>query len=199
MLFRSSGWLLSPLSGVPERAALRFLETRAALPRGPKTPLADLLRECLPEAAERLLRLGLLAQHQGPAALLEGFVRDRRWLSGYDARYRLRALRNVRRALALARSYQRGLAVSLTGCARWMERALRDGARMEEPNWMDPNADAVLIATVHASKGLEYPAVAVFDTARREPSPSLRPSKALGLAFSSLLPKIGRASCRERV
>ena len=181
-----SGWLLSPLSGVPEREALRFLETRAALPRGLKTPLADLLRECLPEAAERLLRLGLLAQHQGPAALLEGFVRDRRWLSGYDARYRLRALRNVRRALALARSYQRGLAVSLTGCARWMERALRDGARMEEPNWMDPNADAVLIATVHASKGLEYPAVAVFDTARHEPSPPLRPSKALGLAFASL-------------
>ena len=86
-----SGWLLSPLSGVPEREALRFLEAQAALPRGPKTPLADLLRERLPEAAERLLRLGLLARHQGPAALLEGFVRDRRWLSGYDARYQLRA------------------------------------------------------------------------------------------------------------
>ena len=37
-----------------------------------------------------------------------------------------------------------------------MERALRDGSRMEEPHWMDPDADAVLIATVHASKGLEY-------------------------------------------
>ena len=154
--------------------------------KGQVPPLSDLLRERIPEAADQIGRLGLLGRHRGPAALLEGFVRDRRWLSGYDARYRLRALRNVRRALSLARAYQRGLAVSLTGCARWMERALKEGARMEEPRWMDPNADAVLIATVHASKGLEYPAVAVFDTPRRSPSPSLCPSKTLGLAFSDI-------------
>ena len=51
---------------------------------------------------------------------------------------------------------------------------------------MDPDADAVLIATVHASKGLEHPAVAVFDTARRTTSSSLCPSRTLGLAFSGL-------------
>ena len=51
---------------------------------------------------------------------------------------------------------------------------------------MDPDADAVLIATIHASKGLEYPAIAVFDTARRTASSSLCPSRTLGLAFSGL-------------
>ena len=176
------GWIFSPFSGIPEDEALRLLEGL----RKDRAPLLALLRERAPEAASRLERLPPLGRHKGPAALLEGFLRDRRWLSGHDARYRLRALRNVRRALSLTRAYQRGLALSLTGCARWMERALRDGSRMEEPHWMDPNADAVLIATVHASKGLEYPAVAVFDTARRSPSPSLCPSKDLGLAFFAL-------------
>ena len=182
-----SGWLLSPFSGVPREEALHLLEERAAeLRAGRGGPLSDLLRERIPKAFERLVRLELLGRHQGPAALLEGFVRDRRWLSRYAPHHRLRALRNVRRALSLARAYQRGLAVSLAGCARWMERALRDGSRMEEPHWMDPDADAVLIATVHASKGLEYPAVAVFDTARRTASSSLCPSRTLGLAFSGL-------------
>ncbi|MDO4787068.1 MAG: UvrD-helicase domain-containing protein [Fretibacterium sp.] len=182
-----AGWLLSPLSGVPEAEALRCLEARADPPRGGSpTALADLLRERHPEAASRLSRLELLGRHKGPAALLEDLVRDRRWLSGYDPRYRLRALRNVRRALSLARAYQRGLALSLTGCARWMERSLRGGTRLEEPRWMDRDADAVLIATVHASKGLEYPVVAVFDTARRERPASLVPSRKLGLAFSGL-------------
>ena len=182
-----SGWLLSPFSGVPRKEVLHLLEERAAeLRAGRGEPLSGLLRERIPEAFERLVRLELLGRHRGPSALLEGFVRDRRWLSRYAPHHRLRALRNVRRALSLARAYQRGLAVSLAGCARWMERALRDGSRMEEPHWMDPDADAVLVATVHASKGLEYPAVAVFDTARRTASSSLGPSRTLGLAFSGL-------------
>ena len=182
-----SGWLLSPFSGGPREEALHLLEERAAeLRAGRGGPLSDLLRERIPRAFERLVRLELLGRHQGPAALLEGFVRDRRWLSRYAPHHRLRALRNVRRALSLARAYQRGLAVSLAGCARWMERALREGSRMEEPHWLDPDADAVLVATVHASKGLEYPAVAVFDTARRTASSSLCPSRTLGLAFSGL-------------
>ena len=99
------GWLLSPLSGVPKDEALRLLEARADMARkGQVPPLSDLLRECIPEAADQIGRLGLLGRHRGPAALLEGFVRDRRWLSGYDARYRLRALCNVRRALSLTRA-----------------------------------------------------------------------------------------------
>ena len=178
-----AGWLLSPFSGVPEDEALRCLE---AAPKGES--LAAAVASRLPDAFGTLTRLSRIGRQLGPAALLSQLDRDRRWLERYVPRDRLRALRNVRHALSIARAFQRGETSSLTACADWMAHALRRGVVMEEPAWRSPGADAVLLSTIHASKGLEYPIAILFDASSQKGGggAALRPSRDLGLTFSAL-------------
>ena len=74
----------------------------------------------------------------------------------------------------------------MAACADWMDRALRRGVDMEEPAWHGEGVNAVLLSTVHASKGLECPVVAIFDTAKRRRPRTLCPSRTLGVAFAGL-------------
>lgn len=180
-----AGWLLSPFSGVSMEDALRCLE------RAPSLPLADAIAELLPDASARLERLRRVGSHEGPSALLALLDRDRRWAERYAPRDRLRAVRNVRHALSLARTFQRGDEASLSACADWLDRSMRGGVAMEEPTWRSPGDDAVLLSTIHAAKGLEWPVTVLFDTSDRKErggkGSALRPSAPLGLASSSLL------------
>ncbi|MCR4818400.1 MAG: UvrD-helicase domain-containing protein [Fretibacterium sp.] len=198
-----AGWLLSPFSGVPEADAVALLEQTpnrrnnsvsagqqkgaSSLTASPQH-LIDAIRASLPEAMSALQRFSIIGQQQGPARLLSLLDRDRRWLACYKGCERLRTLRNVRRAISIARDFQRDSASSLTACADWMAHALRQGVVMEEPTWHGKEVNAVLLSTIHASKGLEYPIVALFDTAARKAAArdGLRPSKTLGIVFSSL-------------
>ncbi len=179
------GWLMSPFSGVPIEEARRCLERIGGTIRTGRGVM-EALREALPDAAARLERISLIGRRNGPTAILSPLDRDRRWLSNLPEKERLRALRNVRRAVSIARSFQRGSASSLAACADWMDRALRRGVDMEEPAWHGEGVNAVLLSTVHASKGLEYPVVAIFDTAKRRRPRTLCPSRTLGVAFAGL-------------
>ncbi|MCR5346868.1 MAG: UvrD-helicase domain-containing protein [Fretibacterium sp.] len=179
-----AGWLLSPFSGVSEAEAVSLLERVSAGNR-----LIDVIRGSMPCALSLLQRFSVTGQQQGPAGLLAILDRDRRWLAFCREGERLRALRNVRRALSIAREFQRDGASSLAACADWMAHALRQGVVMDEPAWHGRDVDAVLLSTIHASKGLEYPVVALFDTSVRKAHgqrDGLRPSRALGVVFSDL-------------
>ncbi|MDR2175982.1 MAG: UvrD-helicase domain-containing protein [Synergistaceae bacterium] len=183
-----AGWLASPFSGVPQGEVQSFLQTLAAeRKRLRETSFFSLLRDSLPDAADRLARLRRAGRLKGPSAVLSRLLEDRRWLSAFDGAQRLRVLGNVSRATAAARQYEGGVAVSLAGCAQWLDTALRSGKPAEEPEWLDENADAVRVTTVHASKGLEYPVVAVMQMERgviNRPSSALAPSKSMGVALS---------------
>lgn len=186
-----AGWLSSPFSGVPRGRVTACLSLHATVVRDRVgTPLFDIVREQLPEAAERLEYLRHLGGLKGPSTLLSFLLEDRRWLASFEAARRPRVLSNINRAISLARQYENGISSSLAGCAQWLSTALRAGRTLEEPEWMNEEADAVRVTTVHASKGLEFPVVAVMRTERRVGGgggfASVLPSKTIGIALSAV-------------
>jgi ATP-dependent exoDNAse (exonuclease V) beta subunit len=175
------GWLASPFSGVPQQEVQACLQTSA--------PLPGVVRERLPAAAQRLSYIRRLGSLKGPSAVLSYLLEDRRWLASFDAAQRLRVVGNVTRAIAVARQYENGVSPSLAGCAQWLDTALRAGRAIEEPEWMEPDADAVRVMTVHASKGLEFPVVAVMRMERGSRPRILTTvvaSKHMGVALSDM-------------
>ena len=181
--FAVAGWLMSPFSGVSEDDALQVL----TLVNENTRPI-ELVREHFPEAYSRLEYYSLVGEHEGPAGLIELFDRNRQWLSCYKLNDRMRVLRNIRLAVQVAREFQRSGTSSLTACAEWLTRTVRNEVAYEEPAWHDDRENAVRLGTVHSAKGLEYPVTVVFDqrTKKKSNSEALRPSRELGLVFTSI-------------
>ena len=177
------GWLASPFSGVSQR------EAQACFQAAVSSPLRRALQERLPAAAERLSYIQRLGGLKGPSAVLSYLLEDRRWLASFDAAQRLRVVSNVVRAITVARQYENGVSPSLAGCAQWLDTALRADRAIEEPEWVGPDMDAVRVMTVHASKGLEFPVVAVMRM-ERGPRPrtfaTVAASKHMGVALSDM-------------
>jgi ATP-dependent exoDNAse (exonuclease V) beta subunit len=71
-------------------------------------------------------------------------------------------LANVERGVELVETYEDCCGRSLPACAEYLERELRAGAKMEEPEGASDDGDTVRVMTVHASKGLEFPIVALL-------------------------------------
>lgn len=107
----------------------------------------------------------LLAQ-RGVAAVFESAVRRglvARVLGTIDGERHLTDLRHVAEALHLAgRGDARGEARGLVGLLAWLRQEIdtddRDGVS-ERTRRLDSDASAVQLATIHASKGLQYPVV----------------------------------------
>ena len=177
------GWLMSPFSGASEDDVIDKIFAKL----NKKSDLITLIKINLPEIYSRLEYLSLIGTVEGPAGIFSFFDRDRRWLSCYPEKDRLRVLRNFRLALSMARSFQQSGTSSLTACAEWLTRAVWRELKIEEPKWHDEDENAVNLTAVHSSKGLEYPVTIVFDTNKNKHSEksSLRASKDLGLVFSS--------------
>ena len=182
--FSVMSWLMSPFSKIDEDEAINKIFTKASK----KINLIELIKTNLPEAYSWLEYLSLIGAYEGPAGLLEIFDKDRRWLSCYREQDRLRVLRNFRLALSMSRAFQQSGTSSLTACAEWLTRAIKREIKIEEPKWHDENENAVNLATVHSSKGLEYPVTIIFDTQMQKNSDRkpLRASRDLGLVFSNL-------------
>ncbi|WP_437978044.1 UvrD-helicase domain-containing protein [Sorangium sp. So ce295] len=68
-------------------------------------------------------------------------------------------LGNVDRLVSIAR--RRG--GSLASFVRWLDRRIRDEADEPEAAVFSPEDDAVRLTTIHASKGLDFPAVVLLD------------------------------------
>ncbi|MDY6433694.1 MAG: UvrD-helicase domain-containing protein [Synergistales bacterium] len=182
--FAVAGWLMSPFSGVSEDEAINKCLTLLKK----NNNLSEIIKTNLPEAYSKLEYLSIIGENEGPAGVLSIFNKDRKWLSCYKEKDRLRVLRNFRHALSMARSFQQSGTSSLAACADWLTRSVRRAVKLEEPEWHDEDENAVKLATVHSAKGLEYPVTIVFEGSKvkqteRDP---LRPSRELGLVFTNI-------------
>ncbi len=182
--FSVMGWLMSPLSGVKLDDSVRCLESL-----NKSVSAVEAVKRSLPEAYSRLEYLALIGEHEGPAALLEYFDINRKWLESYKASDRLRVLRNLRLAITISENFQKSGTAGLTACADWLGRAVRRKANsIEEASWHDKDENAVLLSVVHSAKGLEYPVTVIFESRvkKKETLGNLRPSKELGVVFRDI-------------
>ncbi|MDR1730541.1 MAG: UvrD-helicase domain-containing protein [Synergistaceae bacterium] len=185
-----AGWLSSPFSGVSRSDATTCLNLHATTARMGEISLLDVVQERFPEAVERLEHLRRLGNLRGPSALLSSLLENRNWLAAFRRDQRLRVVSNVTKAISMAAGYESGVSPSLAGCTQWLDTALRNAQTSEEAPWMDPDADAVHVLTIHSSKGLEFPVVAVMAMDRgvggKGNSATLAPSKTMGVVLSAI-------------
>jgi ATP-dependent helicase/nuclease subunit A len=95
----------------------------------------------------------IVAEHDFDLALLARSDGDRR-------------LANVRKLIRLAREYEQLRGPDLEGFVRFCEEQADLAAREGEAAIADEGGDAVLLMTVHAAKGLEFPVVVLADAGR---------------------------------
>lgn len=180
-----AGWIASPFSGLPPHAAVELLsESKAA-----GIPLGVLLAQKYPEAMLRIDILRRRALLEKPSAALGALLESPAWLRTFSGDARRRAFANVRRGVEIAREYEASMGNSLSGCADYLAAELARAGAQPEPDIFDANADVVRVMTIHASKGLEFPIVAVVGLEQRinrGNTARTAPSLFCGVALSSI-------------
>ena len=154
--FAFAGWAESPLSGVAPGTSLEL----AASGEGDSSLWQRFSQTC-PHDASRFMKLRRRARLTGSSSALRSLLEDTSWLAAYKPGQRRRLLANVLRGIEIAEDYESSFGTSLSECADYLGRAMRGGFPTEEP----PSADEgnfVQVKTVHASKGQEFPIVAIF-------------------------------------
>ena len=96
--------------------------------------------------------------HEGPSAILERLIVDRRVLELATATPRPReAWRRARLLTDRARAFAEADGGSIRAFVEWSLQQAEDGSRVTETVLPELDDDAVRILTIHGSKGLEFP------------------------------------------
>lgn len=188
-----AGWIESPFSGL-EPGFAAVLVDEAILRGGPSGRVAAgsivaLFAEKCPVEAARLERLRRVARFDSPSAALFPLLEDLAWLDRYEPHLRLQVLANVHRNIDIVREYERSVDKSLSACADYLGREMREASEAEEPGFRENGRDAVRVMTIHASKGLEFPVVVLMEIdakAKRSGSERVLPSRLFGVVSSKL-------------
>ncbi|MDR0647735.1 MAG: UvrD-helicase domain-containing protein [Synergistaceae bacterium] len=149
-----AGWAESPFSGLPPGASLELMAQSPG-------SLWQLLSELFPDAAARFMKLRRRARMAGPSAAMLSLIEDDSWLAAYKPAQRGRVLAHVLRGVEVARDYEAYFGRNLSACADYLGRAMRGGFQADEPKSPE-EGDFVRVMTVHASKGQEFPVVALM-------------------------------------
>ncbi len=181
------GYLSSPFSPLSLEEVRDLLEEYR---RNRGESLSAVLERLFPEAARKLEIQRKRAFFEGPRkALLDLLHASPEGLGSLSPYLRKRGVVNLRLAVELAGEYERAFGPDLLGCAAWLERSTRGRpTKQEEAQPWGEEEEAVRIMTVHASKGLEFPVVALFgleQSIRGNPSDMLLPNLVFGVSPSS--------------
>lgn len=214
--------LRSPLVGLPDDALLLLAARGGGL--GPGLGQVEALREDLaPETFAQLERAAALfgelraLRSRLPVAALLDLILER---TGYEAALigqpgGAQKVANVRKLRQVAEGLTRLRCGTLTDFLEYFTR-LSEGSDEAEAPLSNEAGDAVKILTVHASKGLEFPVVAVADLSRKFRKdasrwrfdrqqglgycpPGPRGAKAAPLALHERLTSEARAADREEL
>lgn len=179
-----AGWLSSPFSGVESAEAEALIEEALdKKDRKGALPLADAVARARPDVAARLGEMRRRALLGGVSAVLLDLLKTPQFLENYAGMRRLRVNANVVYLANIAAEYERSEGKSLRGCAEYLLTASSSGSAKEEPELFGDEIDAVRVMTVHASKGLEFPVVAMTLSEKKGAAlPSIIVSKKYGAA-----------------
>ena len=185
---RLSAWLASPLSGITQEECTQLLiEAGNRRQHGENLPINEVFRAKFPQKAYQLDTLRARAQLSGVASAILELLSDPTVLKNYDGATRRRVYTNIMHLKDMAEEYDMSEGPSLKGCADYLSYAAESDKRSEEPDASGDDADAVRIMTIHASKGLEFPIVALLYEPKRKPAiGAIRVSKKYGVIPVSL-------------
>lgn len=145
--------------------------------------------QAFPEAATRLDELRATAVCGGLYQALLLLLRDQSFLRHMPAWGRRGAFANLRKGLDMVRTYEAAFGPDAAGCAASLSAMAGRPGSVEETASLSDDEDVVRVLTVHSSKGLEFPVVAVMDLNNRPGGGGgtevLLPSPLLGVGASS--------------
>lgn len=180
-----SSFLASPLSGLSLEVSSGLISRSVS----ESTSLRKIFSEECPDDAARfedLRRTGLAA---GSSLALAKLLENSSVILSCPAWKRPRLAANLRRAVDLAREYERSMGMSLSGCASYLRYMILKGIDSKEADTLGEKDDMVRVMTVHSAKGLEFPVVAVagLEQGLRTRGQGIRliPSPHLGIAATA--------------
>ncbi|MDO9508034.1 MAG: UvrD-helicase domain-containing protein [Thermovirgaceae bacterium] len=181
-----ASFLASPLSGLTPQQASDLISGSARKDE----PILRSLTVSHPEIAawfETCRRAGLAA---GPSRAIAALIENDQVLLSFPSWRRSRVAANLRRGVDLAREYEAAMGRNLSGCAAYLRDVTRRGVDSKEADILGKDDNMVRVMTVHASKGLEFPVVAVTGLEQgirtRGQGTRLTPSTRLGIAASGI-------------
>jgi ATP-dependent exoDNAse (exonuclease V) beta subunit len=179
-------FLSSPFSGLSLGEVSLLLEEA-----GQEGSLADLprkLKETYPCISRNIEHWRRIATLEGISKVFSLILEKGEVLLSFPVWKRKKAAANLRKAIDIAREYEQTLGTDMRGCAAYLRGSMGRGIAMEDASSTGEKDDVVRIMTVHASKGLEFPLLAIMGMEHtpkdRTPGTSLSPSGLLGCSIS---------------
>ncbi len=177
-------FLSSPLS------SLSLEEVRDLALDAPKGYRLQAFQEKWPHLARQIDDWRLMAHFLGPSAVLASFLeKSDSFLRAFPAWKRRGVAANMRKAIDMAREFEEAIGTSLPGCASYLREAMERQEKFAEPDVSNEKENVIRVMTVHGSKGLEFPVLAVLGLERTSSAGekgSLMPSPKMGVALSRI-------------
>lgn len=157
-----AGWLSSPVCGIAlSEAELLIEHAETMMVKGDKLPLLQLVKEERPDLYNRLYSLRRKGLLRGASYVILELLKEPRFLEYYGGLRRRRVNANIIYLSQLAGDYEKSQGMSLKGCAEYLQIESLAQGRKEEPDFAEDGGDLIQVMTIHASKGLEFPVVAL--------------------------------------